>query len=855
MMDARIVGFFGGALLALAAVPGIAFAAMTEAPKSFSLRNRALDSVEQVVLEPIDPEQLLAEDRGRAKLGASPGPLRFAVSENVEVNLRNSGTWSALPDGRLWRLRIRSPGAISNNLGFSRFELGEGAKLWIYDPDGKHVEGPFTARNRNNKGGLWTPIIRGEEIVIELFVPTESTGLMLILEQVNKGYRGLGKEGVDKSGSCNNDVVCPEGNPWTNEIHSVARYSINGTGFCSGQLMNNTAIDFRPFFLSANHCGVSTSNDHTLVFYWNFESPNCGDLGGGSLAENQTGATFRAAYAASDFLLVELDAAPVAANAYFSGWDASGSVAASTVGIHHPSADEKAISFNTNAVTSTAYYSNSTSATANHWRVDDWEDGTTEGGSSGSCLWDTSTRRCVGQLHGGDASCSAATSPDWYGKLSVSWDGGGTSATRLRDWLDPGNTGATSLHGDPHVTTMDGTHYYFQGAGEYVVLRDSGVAEVQVRQAPIATTFNPGPDSYHGLATCVSLNTAVAVRVGERRVSYQPNLSGVPDPSGLQLRVDGAVTTLGPNGIDLGNGGRISPASAPGSLEITFPERYALQVTPGWWASQSKWYLNVGVVRVPTAGSAGASPGKASNIGGLGGPIAQKSWLPALPDGTSLGPMPASMHDRYVGLYGKFGDAWRVTNATSLFDYAPGTSTSTFTMGDWPRERPPCTLPDVRPVEPTSLEVAQDACAAVRNQKMRADCVFDVRVTGETGFADTYLRTEGFTTGSEGRQLRDYQCYRVDKPTSQSERLMSTVLNDQFGSSKSRLGRITKICTPLSKDNKQVADEEPHLVCYETLDRTDPQRPVVTTNQFGAAQMYVREAQELCVPSTKKVME
>lgn len=726
------------------ALPGSVVARMYEEPRSFSLPDKSLEDVDRRTLKPIDPKRLLAEDGKRRKSPERPGPERFAVSEEVGFDLRNSGTWLALPDGRLWRLRIHSPGALSHNLGITRLDLPQGVRLWIYDPARKRVEGSYTARHRNHEGGLWTPVIDGDEIVVELFVPTEASHPTLRIGQVNKGYRAFGKGGADKShGACNNDVICPEGNPWSDQIRSVARYTIDGAFLCTGQLVNNTAVDFTPYFLSANHCGVSAANDHTLVFYWNYEAPNCGDQGGGSLADNQTGSIFRASSAASDFLLVELAAAPnPASNVFFTGWDATGAAAASTVAIHHPSGDVKSISFNTNPVTSTAYLASVVNAAANHWRVDDWEDGTTEGGSSGSCLWDAAGR-CVGQLHGGFASCAAPTTADWYGKLSVSWNGGGTSATRLKDWLDPGNTGTLSINGDPHITTLDGTHYDFQGAGEYVVLRDAGGAEIQARQAPIATTFNPGPDAYHGLATCVSLNTAVAARVGERRITYQPNLSGVPDPSGLQLRVDGVLTTLGPSGIDLGNGGRISETSAAGGLEIAFPEKYILRVTPGWWTSQSKWYLNIGVVPAPaTPVASGASPGGAPAVGGIGGPIAPRSWLPALPDGSSMGPMPAALHDRYVDLYQKFGEAWRVTDATSLFDYAPGASTKTFTLKTWPMEKPPCELPDVKPVRPVSLEVAQKACAEVRNQKMRANCVFDVRVTGELGFAKTYLLTE-----------------------------------------------------------------------------------------------------------------
>lgn len=732
-------------------LPVAGFSQMDAGPKSFSLQDDSLDQIDRRTLSRIDADSLLAEDQERGKAPQDPGPLRFAIAEDVEFDLNNSGTWQDLPDGRLWRLRIHSPGAVSHNLGISRFDIPKGAKLWIYNPSGEHVAGPFTTHDRSNKGSLWTPIIRGDEIVVELFVPTGASQPVVLITKVNKGYRSFEKGGPDKQGGCNNDVICPEGDPWRDQIRSVALYSINGTGWCSGQLMNNTSVDLTPYFLSANHCGVTSANDHTLVFYWNYESPNCGDLSGGSLAQNQTGATYRASYGPSDFVLVELDPGEIlpAFNVYFTGWDATGAAPANSVCIHHPSGDEKAISFNNDPVTSTDYVSSTVDPAEDHWRVDDWEDGTTEPASSGSGLWDETSQRVVGQLHGGYASCTSITSSDWYGKLSTSWTGGVTNSTRLSNWLDPGNTGILAIDGDPHITTLDGTHYDFQGAGEFVVLRDISVGEIQVRMAPIATTFNPGPNPHHGLATCVSLNSAVAVQMGEHRITYQPNLSGIPDPSGLQLRVDGDLTTLEPEGMYLG-GGRISKTSASGGIEIVFPSKYILTVTPGWWSSQSKWYLNVRIVRTPaTSGVGGASTvDNTLHVGGLGGEIPPGSWLPKLPDGTSMGPMPTSLHDRYVDLYQKFGSAWRVTDATSLFDYAQGTSTDEFTFLDWPSENLPCELPDLPQVSPLDLATARMACATITDPNTKANCVFDVMVTGEEGFAETYIIAQSIANGA-----------------------------------------------------------------------------------------------------------
>ena len=98
--------------------------------------------------------------------------------------------------------------------------------------------------------------------------------------------------------------------------------------------------------------------------------------------------------------------------------------------IHHPSGDIKKITFD---------YDNAVSA-GNYWDINQWEDGTTEPGSSGSPLFDGNSKRIVGQLYGGTASCTSITY-DTYGKTSVSWNNG------LSTYLDPNNSGLQILDG------------------------------------------------------------------------------------------------------------------------------------------------------------------------------------------------------------------------------------------------------------------------------------------------------------------------------------------------------------------------------------------------------------------------
>jgi len=370
-------------------------------------------------------------------------PYRFG--QNIAVNIGlNQWTAQEFEDGsRVMRLGIESPGAVSINLNFSVYNVPTGAQLFAYDADRTHFIGSFTEKNVESHGGLALSLIFSDRIILEYFEPAKKVGMgQLQIDNITHGYRSiLSQLGADRgpfgnSGSCNINVACPLGLDWQDQVRSVALIVVNGNASCSGSMVNNTAEDGTPYFLTANHCLGGNLNN--WVFYFNHQSVNC--VGNnGPTNQSVTGASLKASNGGSDFALLELNTAPPAGfNVYFNGWDRNNVAPTSSVGIHHPSGDVKKISFDADAAVS------GVDGGAQTWRVLDWDQGTTEGGSSGSPLYNQNGH-VVGQLYGGYAACGNDLA-DWYGKFAVSWNGNSAS-TRLRDWLDPNNSNVTVLNG------------------------------------------------------------------------------------------------------------------------------------------------------------------------------------------------------------------------------------------------------------------------------------------------------------------------------------------------------------------------------------------------------------------------
>ena len=375
-------------------------------------------------------------------------PWRFGVEREVDLGLENSGTWTHCKDRWVWRLGIHCPDATGIALSMGAFDLPPGAALFVWNAERTQFLGSFTQENEKPWGTLPLGLIDADQIVVEYQEPDAVHGQgTLQISQIVHGYRNLllhpenpanasSMGPFGNSGACNINVNCPAGDDWQVAKKAVALITNGGYAACTGALVNNTAQDGTPFFLTANHC---LGNPNSWVYYFNHESSSCSGSSGPT-TQSISGGTLLVNSGSSDVALIELSATPPSSyDVEYAGWDASGSAPSSAVGIHHPSGDVKKICFENNAPYT------STAGGAQVWWINQWESGVTEPGSSGSPLFDQN-QRIIGQLYGGAAACNGNVNNgtyDFYGRMDVSWGVG------VSTHLDPLNTGQTVLDSYP----------------------------------------------------------------------------------------------------------------------------------------------------------------------------------------------------------------------------------------------------------------------------------------------------------------------------------------------------------------------------------------------------------------------
>ena len=237
--------------------------------------------------------------------------------------------------------------------------------------------------------------------------------------------------------SCQRDIACPEGLPYQ-DVKRAAAEGYDGVYICSGQLINNVRQDNRYLYITAEHCEWWI-DPPTMAYYWNYENSGC-DTNDAPLTFS-TGSTDLFHDAAADLDLLELDGTDLESsyNIYFTGWNRSASAPTSGAIISFPDDKPKQIAIENDPITDCAPGGCAGGFGANFWRVEAWDVGVPEGGSSGGGLLDENNL-LVGVLSGGVGTNCNNFDWDEFAKIHPQW-------SNLQPFLDPDATGAISIPG------------------------------------------------------------------------------------------------------------------------------------------------------------------------------------------------------------------------------------------------------------------------------------------------------------------------------------------------------------------------------------------------------------------------
>ncbi len=485
-----------------------------------------LHTIETRAIDVPDRDQIKSEIEA-GLLPANP----FAKAIYLDYDWNNSGSWIDLPGGdRLWMLKLKANDAVSLHIICEEFEIPEGAKLFVYNDN--NILGPFTHLNNQKHRKFTTEVLKGDNLTIEYYEPASVRGQgSMKIKRIDYGFQAfdweLAEEDIQKprlyssykvqdgSGTCNINIRCPIAEDWQDHKRAVARVVVvtsQGSGRCSGSLINNGNNDGTPYFQLAWHCEMSPSdvtiNYESWQFTFNYEATTCAYNSPETSSNSIIGCTFKTRVPSADYVLVELNNLPSNNNPYFLGWNRGSTAPTSVVGIHHPGGNPKKFSYSNNNVdinpsqiSFTGGFEPLVIPAGNLWRFS-WasDGGTTEGGSSGSPLLDQNGRS-IGVLTGGNSSCSNQQGFNAYGRLFSAWGA-------VAPFLDPNNIGMTTLNAyDPNAASPNDVGVIQLGTNTSACeFSDNTLMNVTVRNFGTAPQ-NDVPGSY----TIENSNTGAAI--------------------------------------------------------------------------------------------------------------------------------------------------------------------------------------------------------------------------------------------------------------------------------------------------------------------------------------------------------
>ncbi len=257
-------------------------------------------------------------------------------------------------------------------------------------------------------------------------------------------------------------------------------------------------------------------------------------------------------------------------------------------------------------------------------------------------------------------------------------------------------------YGDPHMVSFDGARYSFQTVGEFVLTKSNkGDVEVQTRQRPQNDDF--------------SLNTAVAMNVGGDRLAIYAE--DYPDADySTPVRLNGQSVHLTGSTYFLDHGGTVQKSGQ--SYFVHWPNGESAEVKMRSTGGMA--FMDVSVNILPCVVS------NYSGVLGNANGIERDDFDPGIivPRSGFEDPFDDDNYvnrERQAYIAKVIADKYRVSDFTTLFDYAIGRNTESFTDRSFPR-----VYRSVNDLDQRSRDRARQRCEqnGISSRDMNG-CVYD----------------------------------------------------------------------------------------------------------------------------------
>ena len=498
--------------------------------------------------------QNLSAKAAKTMIAQDPvGPTKIGFGRDVPSLKAQQDTttqldWKPTAGGMIGSLAINSNGAAALRVGIRIQSIPDSAEVRFFSDNATEVQlvsgktimdlikQNLAASDPEEAARVyWSPVIQGEIAGVEVFIPdgVKPDEVQISIPQVShltvSPQSGvLHPKDIGSSASCEQDAICSS--VWTPTSNAVAQmvYMNNGSPYiCTGTLLNDKAGDGIPYFLTANHCISTQSIASTLQTYWFWYSTACnsGVLNPG----NQTipvGATLLYSTNVTDTSFLRLSSSPPLGVSY-AGWSATTpSIGNSVTGLHNPQGDLRKISLGSLSSFFTcidsgvnSFNCSATDAVSGNYLQVLYTLGITEGGSSGSSVFDASSKYVIGQLRGGTLNCTNPTGYAAYGRFDKAYSNG-----NLGQWLNVQQT-SYSVNISPNGADFGNVNTGSTSTNTVSIINNSsGTVTFQSGYPKIINFNSPSQFSIKSSSCGASLSAGASCSV---TVAFSPVVSGL----------------------------------------------------------------------------------------------------------------------------------------------------------------------------------------------------------------------------------------------------------------------------------------------------------------------------------------